>query len=374
MGNSGIEAGHLTGPCSLAQPSLFTPSYAPMRLRDMLRLLEEAKYLEPDFEQVHGTSPPTFRLTNRDKLIQCLEWIEKVPPLYESAVSAQADVVPLHFLNQNPVTKSLRAVRYEAENLAKSIAAILPAEDPLSLAVQIPEAGSLEDLEKLVKRVRLVFERPVAHFYAGTVQPPKLQGFDVGSQWLVLAEMAQPVLNFILSIVNAGASFRLKQAQIEKAWAEVEEAHSKARVSKIKERQAEAEVRKAEAEARKAEAEVRKAELDGDMMAENLRALKEGRIREGLDELASGVTEAFAPQRKDGSSAHETDAIVRTGIQTWAELIEEGAALRTALNAPRDVAALCPPADLDPAKLEQQRIKLLSAARKDPVAEPAEET
>lgn len=329
-----------------------------MRLRDMLSLLEEARYIGPDFEVVQGGNPPTYQLKNRSGILKRLQLIGRVPPLQKAAEQATDLITPLHFLpdRRQQIIGGLGVVKNESAQLAAAIAAILPSEDPLSLSVRIPEPESLEDFEQIVRAVRLVFERTATNFYRGTIDPPILRGFDVGSQWLVIGGIATGIINFTFAILQAGASYRQKVAEAEQA--------------EILVRKVEAEAREAEARARKTEAEAREAEANADFV-EIYRKRQKAQLEGHLELVQGQLTDAFDEQRTDGDQANATNTLIRNAIVTWADLLKRGAVVHPALNAPPDIAALCPTPDLDSDQLEERRVHLLTAAKAE--AEPAPE-
>lgn len=326
----------------------------------MLKLLEEAKYLEPDFEQVPKTNPPTFLLRNRDELLRILDRVGQVPSLKKATEKAHTEAIPLHFLShgQRDITHTLSVVKIEAAQLAKAIAAILPPEDPLSLAIRIPKPESLDDFEKIVRDVRFIFELTATNFYRGTVDPPRLQSFDVGSEWLVLAGFPEFVVRFIFGILFASASYRQKSAE--------------AQAAEVMVQKMEAEVREAQARARKAEAEADVAEVEATRgVLQNLQKLREDVENGRLDQVTMDFIEAFGHQRTDGDQAGNTNNHLRQAIKKWAQLEQRDALVLPAANAPPEIAALCPSPDLEPRQLEERRVHLLTAAKAE--AEPAPE-
>lgn len=331
-----------------------------MRLRDMLSLLEEARYIGPDFEVVQGGNPPTYQLKNRSGILKRLQLIGRVPPLQKAAEQATDLITPLHFLpdRRQQIIGGLGVVKNESAQLAAAIAAILPPEDPLSLAVRIPEPESLDDFEKIVRDVRFIFEVTATNFYRGTVDPPRLQSFDVGSQWLVLGGYPEFVMSFIFGLLMAAASYRKKAAEAE--------------VTETMVRKVEAEVREIGARARKAEAEADVAEIKAahDLLRQ-FQKLREDLENGHLDQVTADFIAAFEHQRTDGDQAGNTNNHLRKAIEKWARLEKRGALVLPAANAPPDIAALCPTPDLDPAQLEEKRIHLLTAAKAK--AEPEEE-
>jgi hypothetical protein len=202
--------------------------------------------------------------------------------------------------------RKLSRLRMKAEVLHEAIAGILATEDPLSIAIRLPDARSLDELKTIVHELQHVFEEPVKAVLGSDAGEVRFQGFDVGSEWLELVFTANGALGLVAGILRTG-TWLLKEMT-------------------------DAERRRAECDVTVASAEVlvKYAELDKMMLDARL-----------AKQAAAIVAEHGATASRQGSD-QELQNIVSRGVQCWANLLGRGAAAVPALSASEEIREVFP--------------------------------
>jgi hypothetical protein len=261
-----------------------------MRFREMHQYLEAYKGL--------SNSAPARRYTLR----AALERLARVPAL-EKEATALLDEQILGGSSASSTAailfdRKIEHLREKAQLLHEVIAGTIQDEDANSVAVRIPPPKDLNELKGIVHELQQVFEHPVQAVLGADAGDVRLQGFDVGSEWLYIAYAAGSVpLVFIGQLLRVANWWRDQTLDAERKRVQLD-------------------VDNIAAEALRTHAQVEKQLLDFALARHVAKVLSE----EGI--ASSG-----------GSTDQEMQSRTTRGVQVWADMLGRGAAAVPALNA-----------------------------------------
>lgn len=278
-----------------------------MRLLETKHLMNEAMSVLHNVQSRKAQAPGGLRIAGAASIVEALTTLSKIPIFSDANELASGimgyigvgDGLYMTVEQERDFMVNLAALRMRVKTATETINLVAPVETPLSMSFKIPPTKSLEELAERLAELRAAVEYPTLRITGHAIS---FTGFDVGSEWLVLAAVVLLPVRFVFGLLSAAMSYRAKAAIIE-------------REEKVNE-------------------------------ALGIRGEALGNIKNAqkviLDAYARSLAAGLVEEHSGDSSAihdarHENESIALKAIKDLDGLISRGAELRPALIAPKQI-------------------------------------
>ncbi len=299
-----------------------------MRLRDIQGILRDnINALSVEGTPLKGMAPPVYQVTRGRLLHEALEAISVIPGLGAKARTLAdhpafvhpSDPLRVSEENFSQLKEKLPGFKERVHHLLETLDAALPPQHEHSISIRIPDPSDLNALVGLVGRLQKVFEQPARRAMGGAAGAILFQNFDIGSQWIELIIETRETLSFVFELATFGFLVLDKRK-----------------------------------EHRRAEEERRRLNLSDETLKKENDDLRQALVRDWVAQLH---------ERYKNNDNEAMNASV-AAVNEWSDLLEEGATVKPALNAPKQIRDTF--ADPEPSKmLENVRQLLLTAPNGD---------